>query len=309
MKKSTKTIIWLFITLILMFIVFFLIIDSIEERSENGEPVDTSKPAWTEYESEDLEFSISHPDDADIEATEGKRVAFQLLGPNQEPATEIYDGMRVVISSFSHDQNISLKESIENNISENVLPVAEILEDLKVDNEYDKASYSYVVDTLGIFHHYIIPVYPGLAFDVSYFASDDQYEEIARKMIASFTIENEEKFSTEIEDLIEVSKPQLAQSVSSPIEISGRARGTWFFEGDFSIVLTDWDGRIIGEAIAQSEDDWMTEDFVNFNANLEYEIDEEIYSPKATIIFQKDNPSGLPEHDNALEYPIYLQID
>jgi hypothetical protein len=105
-------------------------------------------------------------------------------------------------------------------------------------------------------------------------------------------------------DLIKVTNLQPNQKISSPLTIKGEARGQWFFEASFPVVLVDWDGRIIAEGIAQAKGDWMTTEFVPFEAVLNFTIDKDIYSRNGAIILRKDNPSGLPEHDDALEIPV-----
>ena len=106
-------------------------------------------------------------------------------------------------------------------------------------------------------------------------------------------------------DLIRVDYPRPNQEIESPFIVKGEARGYWFFEADFPVVLTDWDGLIIAQAIAQAKGEWMTEDFVQFEAQLEFEKPE--YSSRGTLILRKDNPSGLPEHDDALEIPVIFK--
>ena len=106
-------------------------------------------------------------------------------------------------------------------------------------------------------------------------------------------------------DLIRIDSPRPNQEIESPLIIEGEARGYWFFEGDFPVVLTDWDGLIIAQGIAQAKGEWMTEDFVQFEARLEFEKPE--YSNKGTLILRKDNPSGLPENDDALEVPVIFK--
>lgn len=101
--------------------------------------------------------------------------------------------------------------------------------------------------------------------------------------------------------------------VSSPLTVTGEARGFWFFEASFPVALTDWDGRIIAEVPAEAQLDpsdpsstWMTEDFVPFKAVLEFDIPPGPGVPvnRGTLILMRDNPSGLPEHDAALEIPV-----
>ncbi|MBL7156054.1 MAG: hypothetical protein ISS87_00420 [Candidatus Pacebacteria bacterium] len=105
-------------------------------------------------------------------------------------------------------------------------------------------------------------------------------------------------------DLIRIDTPRPNQTISSPVIVKGQARGFWFFEGDFPVVLVDWDGLIIAQGIAQAKDEWMTEGFVSFEAKLEFK--NPTYKNNGTLILQKDNPSGLPENDDALEIPLFF---
>jgi hypothetical protein len=103
-------------------------------------------------------------------------------------------------------------------------------------------------------------------------------------------------------DLIRLENPEWGAEVSSPLQISGMARGNWFFEGDFPIILTDWDGKIIAEGYATAVSEWMTHEFVPFTGELTF--DSETVSGNGSLILQKDNPSDLPENDAALEIPV-----
>ena len=105
-------------------------------------------------------------------------------------------------------------------------------------------------------------------------------------------------------DLIRLDYPRPNQTISSPLKITGEARGYWFFEASFPVVLTDWDGLIIASGIATAKGDWMTEEFVPFEAELTFIVDTNVYSKNGLLILQKDNPSGLSEYDDALEIPI-----
>ena len=116
-----------------------------------------------------------------------------------------------------------------------------------------------------------------------------------------------ENIGNELEktDLIRLDSPRPKQIISSPLEITGQARGQWFFEGDFPVVLTDWDGLIIAEGYATAQGEWMTEEFVPFTAKLEFEAP--IYLDRGSLILHKDNPTGLPEKDDALEIPVKFE--
>jgi len=110
-------------------------------------------------------------------------------------------------------------------------------------------------------------------------------------------------------DLITLASPVPNAVVPhSPLYLTGEARGNWYFEASFPIVLVNWDGLIIAEGYATAMGDWMTEAFVPFTALLEFENPytegDPDFMKRGSLILQKDNPSGLPEHDDALEIPI-----
>lgn len=109
--------------------------------------------------------------------------------------------------------------------------------------------------------------------------------------------------------LIRLTSPLPNAEIGSPVTITGEARGNWYFEASFPVFLTDWDGKIIGQGIAEAQSDWMTADFVPFKATLSFDTSliSGQYSRSGTLILKKDNPSGLPEHDDALEIPVRLK--
>jgi hypothetical protein len=115
-----------------------------------------------------------------------------------------------------------------------------------------------------------------------------------------------ENIGNELEkaDLIQLDNPRPNHDVFNPVTVSGQARGTWFNEGSFPVVLTNADGLVLAEAPAQTEDDWMTEEFISFEVTLRFiaPATDEIGS----LTLRKANPSGLPENDDALEIPVVL---
>lgn len=106
------------------------------------------------------------------------------------------------------------------------------------------------------------------------------------------------------DDLIIVQSPRIGEKVTNPIVISGKARGTWFFEASFPIVVTNWDGLIIGEGFATADGEWMTEEYVPFTATISYDATKIGPYSRGSLILKKDNPSGEPQFDDALEYQI-----
>ena len=113
-----------------------------------------------------------------------------------------------------------------------------------------------------------------------------------------------ESFGNELEkkDLINITTPRPNEIIKSPLTIKGQARGNWFFEGSFPVILTDWDGLIIAQGIATAEGEWTTTEFVPFSATLEFKAP--AFKNNGNLILKKDNPSGLSKNDDALEIPI-----
>lgn len=115
--------------------------------------------------------------------------------------------------------------------------------------------------------------------------------------------------TVEKSDLIRLVSPLPNAAITSPVTITGEARGTWYFEASFPVILTDWDGKIVAEGFATAQGEWMTREFVPFTATLTFNTADTAgrYSDRGRLILKKDNPSGLPEHDDALEIPVRLK--
>lgn len=112
----------------------------------------------------------------------------------------------------------------------------------------------------------------------------------------------------EASDLIKITNPVPGQQgLTSPLVITGEARGNWFFEATAPVILTDWNGLIIAEGYIEADGEWMTEDFVPFTGILTFnQTDIPDFNNRGHLILQKSNASGLPEHDMAAEMVIFF---
>lgn len=117
-----------------------------------------------------------------------------------------------------------------------------------------------------------------------------------------------EKTEVAHSDLISIETPSVGQKVGNPVTLKGEARGYWFFEASAPVVVTNWDGLIIGEGYVTADGEWMTEDFVPFSGTIEYTLPAGSYSNEGTVIFKRDNPSGLPENDASVEVSVILEF-
>lgn len=105
----------------------------------------------------------------------------------------------------------------------------------------------------------------------------------------------------EKKDLVQATQPKPGSIITSPTTIIGQARGTWFFEARFPVVLLDENHHEIGRGSATAFSDWMTENFVPFEATFEFAIPT---TDIGFLLLKKDNPSGDPAKDDWLEIPV-----
>lgn len=105
------------------------------------------------------------------------------------------------------------------------------------------------------------------------------------------------------DQLIRVIEPKPNDIISSPVTIVGTARGTWFFEASFPVTLETASGTVVAVGVATALTDWMTEEFVPFKAELTFSSS---FDGEASLILKKDNPSGLPEKDDSLVFPVII---
>lgn len=100
-----------------------------------------------------------------------------------------------------------------------------------------------------------------------------------------------------------VESPAPGETVSSPLTLKGKAMGNWFFEGVLPISMEDSKGNLLSAAPARALSDWMTEDYVEFEATLAFDPAD---NQTATLVIKNDNPSGLPENSKMFKVPVKL---
>jgi hypothetical protein len=103
---------------------------------------------------------------------------------------------------------------------------------------------------------------------------------------------------------VEVTTPKPNTTVGSTFVVSGKAPGNWYFEADFPIMIRDGEGNVLARTYASAQGDWMTTELVAFTSTIHLDT---VYKGPATLILLRNNPSGLPEHDDAVEVPIVIQ--
>lgn len=92
------------------------------------------------------------------------------------------------------------------------------------------------------------------------------------------------------------------KKISDPLTVAGEVKGSWSFEAQFPVSLTDEKGRVITSAVARLEGDWMSNKYVPFSATLNFSG--QMPGSKGFLVLKKDNPSGLSEKNDAIEVPV-----
>jgi hypothetical protein len=97
---------------------------------------------------------------------------------------------------------------------------------------------------------------------------------------------------------VESDEPKITSmgTIGNTLEIGGKIKGNWFFEGQLPVKLLDGKGNLVSKGTAVTKQ--MTEDWVSFDASFP-----NTGTRSGTLIFSKDNPSGLPQNDKSVSVP------
>jgi hypothetical protein len=104
---------------------------------------------------------------------------------------------------------------------------------------------------------------------------------------------------------LRLDSPYPYQEITSPLTVSGQARGSWFFEASFPAVLTDSAGNTLAQTPVTAQGDWMTQNFVPFSASLKFIKPAD--GKNGLLILKRDNPSGLPQNDEIYQMPVVFK--
>lgn len=110
--------------------------------------------------------------------------------------------------------------------------------------------------------------------------------------------------TTPLSARVVVVSPRPQSTVAHTFTVSGKAPGGWFFEAVFPIQVRDENNNVLAHAQAHASGDWMTSNLVSFTSTVSIQG---TYTGPATLILLRDNPSGLPENDDAQSVPIVIR--
>ena len=101
---------------------------------------------------------------------------------------------------------------------------------------------------------------------------------------------------------IRVNTPLPHTAIKSPLNISGQAVGSWYFEASAPVTLKNASGIVIASGHVTAQGDWMTTNFVPFTASLTFPP--QPANSVGTLLLKNDNPSGDPTKDKTLVIPV-----
>lgn len=262
---------------------------------------------WITYQNNEAGYEIDYLSQMRVEDSRSDMVRFQFFGPTQELGTEIYDGISLTIQT--EEIGGRTVEELARDSLVSVQPIGEVTKPLEEATLHGMSGYAYTAETLGTIHHLILEWQAGHALHISYSAPDPDnrsYAMVVDTMLSSLEPISISEQAT-IDNLIELETLQPGQTISSPLQVSGRARGPWYFEGTFSVRLADSASSTIAEALAEAQSTWMTEEWVDFVADLEFDSADVESSAQGYVVLEKANPSGLPQMSQSLVVPVYFQ--
>jgi len=103
---------------------------------------------------------------------------------------------------------------------------------------------------------------------------------------------------------ITLGSPAPGATVSSPLHFEGEAVGPWFFEGTFPVSVVAEDGTVLGRGFATAQGPWMVTGKVRFEGEVAFEA---AGATKATLVLERDDPSGVMERGAALHVALALE--
>jgi hypothetical protein len=98
-----------------------------------------------------------------------------------------------------------------------------------------------------------------------------------------------------------VDQPMENALIKSPVSISGKAKGNWFFEASLPVVITDANGKELGRQPFMATGEWQTTAYVPFSGTMPFE---KPATDTGFVIVSKDNPSGDPARDASVKIPV-----
>ena len=121
------------------------------------------------------------------------------------------------------------------------------------------------------------------------------------------TVTNPNPDDTKLTDgSIVVELPKANSTTTSPLTLTGRARGNWFFEATAPVRVIDANGKTLGQSTIRAIGDWQTTNYVPFTGTVSYTLPSGT-STEGYVLFMNDNPSGDPSRGVSYKVPVHFK--
>lgn len=107
---------------------------------------------------------------------------------------------------------------------------------------------------------------------------------------------------TNAPEAIRLDAPEPNARITSPLQASGVADNSWYFEAVFPARLVSEDGELIAEAPAVASSDWTRSGDVPFTVEMAFTVDAET---PALLVLQEDMP-GDNRETRQMQIPVVL---
>lgn len=128
--------------------------------------------------------------------------------------------------------------------------------------------------------------------------------QLIRHMLSTLNFVDSSKPRKVLSDLIKIENISKNDTVRPPVVIKGKARGPWFFEGQFPVEVKNANYKMIAKDVAKASGKWMTSEWVDFEATLDFTVNGK--NQKGYITLRRSNASGKAELDRSFTLPVIL---
>lgn len=122
-------------------------------------------------------------------------------------------------------------------------------------------------------------------------------------MLSTLYFTDSENNRRPIAELIQLEQMSMNDTITSPAVIKGNARGMWFDEGRFPVILKDKNHRTLSKTAAVATDNWLTSGLVPFEFQVSFKNS---YSGQAYLLFMQANASDRSSLNRGYILPVIL---
>lgn len=154
-------------------------------------PTPTIPDDWEIYTSQEYNFQIGHPPEIEIDVNPQEGVRLLLMGPTQGPATELSDGILLMIVSGAYDQDsfLTFVESRTEQLGQDqISAITSAVEPTEISS---LSGYSFEVTSLGTSTYYYLDRGDGKYLRIIEYVQDptDQgFQQIVDQIYSSLTL-------------------------------------------------------------------------------------------------------------------------